>query len=169
MTPGNIPGLVPGSPAAAAWLTARIATPLTPGNIPGLVSGSPAFAAWWTAQIAHTGLLAQHVKKRQAATPLTPGNLPGLVPESPAAAAWWTARIATPLSPGNIPGLVSGSPESAAYWTAQIAHTGPLAHYFKSESKPLLLTPGYMPGLVYPAAAAWWTGLNAYARRLTHQ
>ena len=77
LTPGNIPGLVPGSPAAA--------TPLTPGNIPSLVPGSPAAAAWWTAQIAHTGRLAHHVGKRQAATPLTPGNIPGLVPGSSAA------------------------------------------------------------------------------------
>ena len=36
---------------------------LTPGNIPGLVAGSPAAAAWWTGQIAHAGRLAHHVGK----------------------------------------------------------------------------------------------------------
>merc|ERR1711971_437619 len=72
----------------------QAALPLTPGNIPGLVPGSPAAAAWWTAQIAHAGQLAHHVGKRQAALPLPPGNIPGLVPGSPAAAAWWTAQIA---------------------------------------------------------------------------
>merc|ERR1712026_541073 len=72
----------------------QAAVPVTPGNIPGLVPGSPAAAAWWTAQIAHAGQLAHHVGKRQAAVPVTPGNIPGLVPGSPAAAAWWTAQIA---------------------------------------------------------------------------
>merc|ERR1712173_584573 len=115
----------------------QAAVPLTPGNIPGLVPGSPAAAAWWTAQIAHAGQLAHHVGKRQAAIPLTPGNIPGLVPGSAAAAAWWTAQIAhagqlahhigkrqaaVPVTPGNIPGLVPGSPAAAAWWSAQIAH-----------------------------------------------
>merc|ERR1719348_1921447 len=77
-----------------ALAAGQAAVPLTPGNIPGLVPGSPAAAAWWTAQIAHAGQLAHHVGKRQAAVPLTPGNIPGLVPGSPAAAAWWTAQIA---------------------------------------------------------------------------
>merc|ERR1712012_1218094 len=97
----------------------QAATPVTPGNIPGLVPGSAAAAQWWTAQIAHQGQLAHHVGKRQAATPVTPGNIPGLVPGSAAAAQWWTAQIAhqgqlahhvgksqaaTPVTPGNIPG-----------------------------------------------------------------
>merc|ERR1711964_106213 len=77
-----------------ALAAGQAAVPLNPGNIPGLVPGSPAAAAWWTAQIAHAGRLAHHVGKRQAAVPLTPGNIPGLVPGSPAAAAWWTAQIA---------------------------------------------------------------------------
>merc|ERR1711902_242942 len=96
----------------------QAATPVTPGNIPGLVPGSAAAAQWWTAQIAHQGQLAHHVGKRQAATPVTPGNIPGLVPGSAAAAQWWTAQIAhqgqlahhvgkrqaaTPVTPGNIP------------------------------------------------------------------
>merc|ERR1712045_97010 len=96
----------------------QAATPLTPGNIPGLVPGSPAAAQWWAALIAHHGQLAHHVSKRQAATPVTPGNIPGLVPGSAAAAQWWTAQLihqqqlahhvskrqaATPVTPGNIP------------------------------------------------------------------
>merc|ERR1712102_134337 len=74
----------------------QAATPLTPGNIPGLVPGSAAAAQWWAAQIAHQGQLAHHVSKRQApaSVPLTPGNIPGLVPGSPAAAQWWAAQIA---------------------------------------------------------------------------
>merc|ERR1712141_65030 len=102
----------------------QAATPVTPGNIPGLVPGSPAAAQWWAAIIAHQGQLAHHVSKRQAATPVTPGNIPGLVAGSAAAAQWWAAIIAhqgqlahhvskrqaaTPVTPGNIPGLVPGS------------------------------------------------------------
>merc|ERR1711902_374546 len=106
----------------------QAATPVTPGNIPGLVPGSPAAAQWWAAIIAHQGQLAHHVSKRQAATPVTPGNIPGLVPGSAAAAQWWAAQLihqgqlahhvskrqaATPVTPGNIPGLVPGSPAAA--------------------------------------------------------
>merc|ERR1712036_120035 len=112
-----------------ALAAGQAAVPTVPGNIPGLVPGSPAAAAWWQAQIAHAGALAHHVGKRQAAVPLTPGNIAGLVPGSPAAAEWWAAQIAhkgqlahhvgkrqaaVPLTPGNIPGLVPGSPAAAA-------------------------------------------------------
>merc|ERR1712223_863830 len=74
---------------------APAAVPLTPGNIPGLVPGSAAAAQWWTAQLIHRGQLAHHVSKRQApaAVPLTPGNIPGLVPGSAAAAQWWAAQL----------------------------------------------------------------------------
>merc|ERR1712141_608436 len=71
----------------------QAATPLTPGNIPGLVPGSQAAAQWWAAQLIHQGQLAHHVSKRQAATPVTPGNIPGLVPGSAAAAQWWAAQL----------------------------------------------------------------------------
>merc|ERR1711872_737278 len=71
----------------------QAATPVTPGNIPGLVPGSPAAAQWWAAQIVHQGQLAHHVGKRQAAIPLTPGNVPGLVPGSEAARQWWTNQL----------------------------------------------------------------------------
>ena len=116
---------------------------VTPGNIPGIVPGSPAAAAWWTAQLFHAGQLAHHPESRQATNLLTPGGIPGLVPGSPAAAAWWTAQIAhrgqlahhigkretaTTLTPGNIPNIVPGSAAAAAYWTAQLAHAGRLAH-----------------------------------------
>merc|ERR1711983_674920 len=109
---------------------APAAVPLTPGNIPGLVPGSPAAAQWWAAQIAHQGVLAHHQKREApAAVPPTPGNIPGLVPGSAAAAQWWAAQIAhqgvlahhqkreapaaVPLTPGNIPGLVPGSAAAA--------------------------------------------------------
>merc|ERR1711997_1241023 len=71
------------------------AVPLTPGNVPGLVPGSAAAAQWWAAQLIHRGQLAHHVSKREtpAAVPLTPGNIPGLVPGSPAAAQWWAAQL----------------------------------------------------------------------------
>merc|ERR1712051_763838 len=108
------------------------AVPLTPGNIPGLVLGSAAAAQWWTAQLIHQGQLAHHQKREApAAVPLTPGNIPGLVPGSAAAAQWWTAQLihqgqlahhqkreapaAVPLTPGNIPGLVPGSAAAAAW------------------------------------------------------
>merc|ERR1712064_128862 len=71
----------------------QAATPVTPGNIPGLVPGSAAAAQWWTAQLIHQQQLAHHVSKRQAATPVTPGTIPGLVPGSAAAAQWWTAQL----------------------------------------------------------------------------
>merc|ERR1711963_597666 len=70
----------------------QAAVPVTPGNIPGLVPGSAAAAAWWNAQLVHAGQLAHHVGKRQAAVPVTPGNIPGLVPGS-AASAWWNAQL----------------------------------------------------------------------------
>merc|ERR1739838_312775 len=79
-------------------LKAQAALPVTPGNIPGLTPGSPAAAAWWTAQIAHAGQLAHHVGKRQAALPLTPGNIPGLVPGSPAAATICSSAVCS-ISP----------------------------------------------------------------------
>merc|ERR1711973_448404 len=121
----------------------QAADPVTPGNIPGLVPGSAAAAAWWTAMIAHQGQLAHHVK-RQAADPVTPGNIPGLVPGSLAAAQWWNAlnvhrgqlahhrgkrQAAIPLTPGNIPGLVPGAAAAAAWWNAQLVHQGQLAHH----------------------------------------
>merc|ERR1712131_488607 len=139
----------------------QAATPVTPGNIPGLVPGSAAAAQWWTAQLIHQGRLAHHVSKRQAATPVTPGNIPVLVPGSAAAAQWWTAQIAhqgqlahhvgkrqaaTPVTPGNIPGLVPGSAAAAQWWTAQIAHQGQLAHHVGKRQAATPVTPGNIPG-----------------------
>ena len=73
---------------------APAAVPLTPGNIPGLVPGSAAAAAWWNAQLIHQEQIAHHQKREApAAVPLTPGNIPGLVPGSAAAAAWWNAQL----------------------------------------------------------------------------
>merc|ERR1712027_251756 len=54
----------------------QAADPITPGNIPGLVPGSTAAAQWWTAQLIHQGQLAHHVGKRQAADPITPRKHP---------------------------------------------------------------------------------------------
>merc|ERR1712045_863225 len=115
-----------------ALCAGQAAIPVTPGNIPGLVPGSPAAAQWWAAQIAHQGQLAHHIGKRQVSGVVTPGNIPGLVPGSAAAAQWWTAQLihqqqlahhvskrqaATPVTPGNIPGLVPGSAAAAQWWT----------------------------------------------------
>merc|ERR1712175_17483 len=76
-----------------ALAAGQAANPVVPGNIPGLIPGSPAAVAWWQAQIAHAGVVAHHVGKRQAAVPLTPGNIPGLVPGSEAARQWWTNQL----------------------------------------------------------------------------
>merc|ERR1712234_80717 len=103
------------------------AVPVTPGNIPGLVPGSPAAAQWWTAQIAHQGQLAHHLGKRQAALPVTPGNIPGLVPGSAAAAQWWTAQIAHQGQLAHHVGKRSAA--AAQWWTAQLIHQGQLAHH----------------------------------------
>merc|ERR1712241_1091276 len=74
---------------------APAAVPVTPGNIPGLVPGSAAAAQWWAAQLIHKGQLAHHVSKRQApaAVPVPPGTIPGLMPGSAAAAQWWAAQL----------------------------------------------------------------------------
>merc|ERR1712018_46426 len=126
---------------------APAAVPLTPGNIPGLVPGSLAAAQWWAAQLIHRGQLAHHQVKRSAqapaSVPLTPGNIPGLVPGSEAAAQWWAAQLihqgqlahhqgkrsaqapaSVPLTPGNIAGLVPGSEAAAQWWAAQLIHRG---------------------------------------------
>ena len=144
LTPGNVPNLVPGSPAAAAFWTARLyhaeqlahlgenrqaATPLYPEVLPGLVPGSEASVAWWTAQTAHARQLAHHLKRRQAAYPLTPGNIPGLAPGSLAAAEWWAAqlahagRLAHHVRRRHV--SIEGSPEWQAYKNAELAFVAP--------------------------------------------
>merc|ERR1712214_221559 len=128
----------------------QAAVPLTPGNIPGLVPGSEAARQWWTAQLIHQGQLAHHQGKREApaaSVPLTPGNIAGLVPGSEAARQWWTALLihqgqlahhqgkreapaaSVPLTPGNIAGLVPGSEAARQWWTALLIHQGQLAHH----------------------------------------
>merc|ERR1712141_939959 len=94
---------------------APAAVPLTPGNIPGLVPGSAAAAQWWAAQIAHQGQLAHHVTKREApaATPLTPGNIPGLFPGSAAAPQRRIDLIAQLLDPQKLQ-LASCAPTNGA-------------------------------------------------------
>merc|ERR1711872_771179 len=67
----------------------QTALPLVPGNVPGLLPGSPAAAQWWQQQAVWQQQQANFRGKRQAALPVVPGNIPGLVPGSPAAAQWW--------------------------------------------------------------------------------
>merc|ERR1712061_371989 len=81
------------SPSLVALCAGQAALPVTPGNIPGLVPGSAAAAQWWAAQIAHRGQLAHHVGKRQVDGVITPGNIPGLVPGSEAARQRRTAQL----------------------------------------------------------------------------
>merc|ERR1711937_614109 len=134
----------------------QAASPVTPGNIPGLVPGSEAARQWSTAQLIHQGQLAHHQGKREApaAVHLTPGNIPGLVPGSEAARQWWTAQLfhqeqlahhqgkreapaaSVPLTPGNIAGLVPGSEAARQWWTAQLIHQGQHAHHQGKREAP---------------------------------
>ena len=58
LVPGTIPGLIPGSAAAAQWWSAQQTQQLAntragvvvPGAVPGLVAGSAAAAQWWQDQ-----------------------------------------------------------------------------------------------------------------------
>merc|ERR1719260_339089 len=49
-----------------ALAAGQAAVPLTPGNIPGLVPGSEAARQWWTNQLLWTQQQAHHVGKREA-------------------------------------------------------------------------------------------------------
>merc|ERR1711862_533094 len=81
VVPGAVPGLIPGSAAAAKWWADRQAVEVAqartgavvPGAVPGLVPGSAAAAQWWAAQDAQRALLGR--KKRS----VVPGTIPGLI------------------------------------------------------------------------------------------
>merc|ERR1719340_562306 len=141
-----------------ALCAGQAAVPVTPGNIPGLVPGSAAAAQWWAAQIAHQGQLAHHVGKRQAALPVTPGNIPGLVPGSPAAAQWWAAQIA---HQGQLAHHVGKRQRSAAQYPAgvsaascpnypfcNLAPVVPLG-YVNTAGSPAVVSAAVCPGYPY--------------------
>merc|ERR1719369_2426516 len=78
-----------------------VASVIVPGNVPGLVPGSPAAKAFWDAQYNHAAQLSVHKAAEQAAhlhpvkrqVDLVPGTIPGLVPGSEAARQWWTNQL----------------------------------------------------------------------------
>merc|ERR1712076_271780 len=114
-----------------------------PGNIPGLVPGSKAAAEWWAAQIAQQGRLAHHVGKREAEDNENetskkevekwggygPHGHKKEAEESTLKREVEKRQAAMAVVPGNIPGLVPGSKAAAEWWAAQIAHQGKLAHH----------------------------------------
>merc|ERR1719370_1851274 len=118
VVPGNVPGLVPGSPAANQWWSNQLiwqqqqvnargkrqaSLPLTPGNIAGLVPGSLAAAQWWNAQNIHRGQLAHHVGKRQA-TEWPAGVSPASCPNFP----YCNLSAAAPIGYVNTAGFPAG-------------------------------------------------------------
>merc|ERR1719370_911472 len=127
---------------------------VVPGNVPGLVPGSPAANQWWSNQLIWQQQQVNARGKRQASLPVTPGNIAGLTEGTPAAAQWWAAQQnhSLQLTPGNIAGLVPGSLAAAQWWNAQNIHRGQLAHHVgkrQATEWPAGVSPASCPNFPY--------------------
>ena len=154
---------------------------VTPGNIPGLVPGSAAAAQWWdflkfwqelfTLQctritfFSHPNITVCQQSPRITTLVIVSLQLPTLTNREINATQNSFSESAGFHFPRPCWICVCSVPKThhTHRWAAQIAHQGQLAHHIGKRQVSGVVTPGNIPGLVPGSAAAaqWWDFLNS--------